>query len=101
MPLSHKKISVVVFEDNKHLRESLQLLVSSSENFECIDAFADTRNIVSVINKLLPDIIITDIEMPVMNGIDATRLIKNKFPEIPILILTVFDDSERIFQSLQ
>jgi DNA-binding NarL/FixJ family response regulator len=101
MPSSHKKISVVVFEDNKHLRESLQLLVSSSENFECIDAFADTRNIVSVINKLMPDIIITDIEMPVMNGIDATRLIKNKFPEIPILILTVFDDSERIFQSLQ
>jgi len=101
MPSSHKKISVVVFEDNKHLRESLQLLVSSSENFEWIDAFADTRNIVSVINKLMPDIIITDIEMPVMNGIDATRLIKIKFPEIPILILTVFDDSERIFQSLQ
>lgn len=101
MLLSSKKNSVVVFEDNKHLRESLQLLISSSEKFECISAFADTRNIVAVINKLMPDIIITDIEMPVMNGIDATRLIKNKFPEIPILILTVFDDSERIFQSLQ
>jgi DNA-binding NarL/FixJ family response regulator len=101
MPLSSKKNSVVVFEDNKHLRESLQLLVSSSEKFECIGAFPDTRNVVAVINKLMPDIIVTDIEMPVMNGIDATRLIKNKFPEIPILILTVFDDSERIFQSLQ
>ena len=101
MLLSSKKISVVIFEDNKHLRESLQLLISSSEKFECIGAFADTRNIISVIDKLMPDIIITDIEMPVMNGIDATRLIKNKIPEIPILILTVFDDSERIFQSLQ
>ncbi|MEP6684340.1 MAG: response regulator transcription factor [Parafilimonas sp.] len=101
MLLSSKKNSVVVFEDNKHLRESLQLLIYSSEKFECIGAFADTRNVVAVINKLMPDIIVTDIEMPFMNGIDATRLIKNKFPEIPILILTVFDDSERIFQSLQ
>ncbi len=96
-----KKITVVVFEDNRHLRESLQLLISSSKNFECIGAFADTRDVVATVNKFMPDIIITDIEMPVMNGIDATRLIKNKFPDIPILILTVFDDSERIFQSLQ
>ncbi len=99
--ITAKKIAVAIFEDNKHLRESLQLLISSSNQFECIGAFADTRNVIAVINKLMPDIIITDIEMPVMNGIDATRLIKNKFPEIPILILTVFDDSERIFQSLQ
>ena len=96
-----QKNTVVIFEDNNHLRESLQLLISASGNFECIGAFADTRNAVSNINRLLPDIIVTDIEMPIMNGIDTTRLIKNKFPEIPILILTVFDDSERIFQSLQ
>ncbi len=97
----NKKIAVVIFEDNKHLRESLQLLISSSPNFECVGAFADTRNVIAVVDKLMPGIIITDIEMPVMNGIDATRLIKNKFPETPVLILTVFDDSERIFQSLQ
>ncbi len=101
MMSSATKISVVVFEDNKHLRESLQLLISSSKDFECIGAFADTRNVVVNISRLMPDIIITDIEMPVMNGIEATRLIKSKFPEALILILTVFDDSERIFQSLQ
>lgn len=96
-----QKIKVIIFEDNKHLRESLQLLISSSGKFECIGAFADTRNVLAVVDKLSPDIIITDIEMPIMNGIDATRMIKNKFPGIPILILTVFDDSEKIFQSLQ
>ncbi len=96
----NEKIKVIIFEDNKHLRESLQLLISSSVKFECIGAFADTRNIIAVVDKLMPDIILTDIEMPIMNGIDATRLLKQKFPEIPILILTVFDDSERIFQSL-
>lgn len=101
MHVPQQKITVIIFEDNKHLRESLQLLLASSGNFDCIGAFADTRNVIAVVNRLMPDIIVTDIEMPVMNGIDATRLIKNKFPEIPILILTVFDDSERIFQSLQ
>src|SRR4029077_16830767 len=64
-------------------------------------AYADTRNVVAVVNKLMPDLILMDIEMPVMNGIDATRLIKHKFPDLPILILTVFNDSERIFQSLK
>ncbi|HVX25828.1 MAG TPA: response regulator transcription factor [Parafilimonas sp.] len=96
-----QKIKVVIFEDNKHLRESLQLLISSSGKFECVGAFADARNVIGIISKAMPDIIITDIEMPVMDGIHATALIKSKFPEIPILILTVFDDSERIFQSLK
>ncbi len=96
-----QRIKVVIFEDNKHLRESLQLLIASSGKFECIGAYPDTRNVVAIISKAIPDIIITDIEMPVMNGIHATALIKTRFPEIPVLILTVFDDSERIFQSLR
>ena len=57
MLISPQKIKVVLFEDNKHLRESLQLLISSSGNFECIGTFADTRNIITVVNKLKPDII--------------------------------------------
>ncbi|HYK44952.1 MAG TPA: response regulator transcription factor, partial [Parafilimonas sp.] len=96
-----QKIRVIIFEDNKHLRESLHLLISSSVQFECIAAFADTRNILPNITKLMPEIVIMDIEMPGMNGIDATHLVKQKFPELPILILTVFNDSERIFQSLK
>ncbi len=101
MKQNDKKIKVIVFEDNRHLRESLQLLLSSSSEFECIGAYADTRHIIAAVDKLMPDVILMDIEMPVMNGIEATHLIKQKFPEIPVLILTVFDDSERIFQSLQ
>ncbi len=96
-----KKIRVIIFEDNTHLRESLQLLLSSSEKFECTGAFADARNAVAIADKLMPDIVMMDIEMPFINGIEATRLIKIKFPEIPVLILTTFNDSEKIFQSLR
>ncbi len=95
------KIRVIIFEDNTHLRESLQLLLSSSEKFECIGAFADARNAVAIADKLRPGIVMMDIEMPFVNGIEATRLIKIKFPEIPVLILTTFNDSEKIFQSLR
>jgi DNA-binding NarL/FixJ family response regulator len=97
----NEKIRVIIFEDNRHLRESLQILLSSSAQFECVGAFADTRNVISVADRLMPDVIVMDIEMPVMNGIDATRLIKQKFHDIPVLILTMFDDTERIFRALQ
>jgi DNA-binding NarL/FixJ family response regulator len=101
MQTSDRKIRIIVFEDNTHMRESLQLLLSSSGKFECVGAFADARNAVAITDKLIPDIVVMDIEMPFISGIEATRLIKIRFPEMPVLILTTFNDSERIFQSLR
>ncbi|HWB24976.1 MAG TPA: response regulator transcription factor [Chitinophagaceae bacterium] len=94
------KIKVMIFEDNKHLRDSLYFLVNTSAEFECIAAFPDTRQALQHVKHFNPDVIIMDIEMPVMNGIDTTRLIKGEFPGMKIMILTVFEDKERIFQAL-
>ncbi len=94
------KIKVMIFEDNKHLRDSLYFLVNSSSGFECVAAFPDTRQALQHVKHFKPDVIMTDIEMPVMNGIDTTRLIKNEYPGMKILILTVFEDKEKIFQAL-
>lgn len=90
----------MIFEDNKHLRDSLYFLVNTSAEFECVAAFPDTRQALQHVKHFKPDIIMTDIEMPVMNGIDTTRLIKSEYPGMKILILTVFDDKEKIFQAL-
>ena len=98
--MDNKKIRVVIFEDNSHLRDSLFFLVNTSEEFECVNAFPDTRNILSHIEKNAPELVIMDIEMPVMNGIEATKLLKQHYPDLHILILTVFDDNDKIFQSL-
>ncbi len=96
----NNKIRVSIFEDNTHLRDSLSFLVNISDQFECLHAYPDTKNIVSNLEKHTPEVIIMDIEMPGMNGIDATRLVKQHFPNIRVMIFTVFDDDEKIFQSL-
>jgi len=95
-----KKLNVIIFEDNTHLRDSLSILVGTSGQFECAGAYPDTRDLLKNIGKNIPDLIIMDIEMPGMNGIEATRIIKQQYPQVRILILTVFDDDDKIFQSL-
>jgi len=95
-----EKIRVTIFEDNNHLRDSLYFLLSSSEEFTCVAAYPDTKNIIQRLRDIPTDVIVMDIEMPGMNGIQSTKLVKTEFPEIPIMIFTVFEDSEKIFQSL-
>src|SRR6202012_3650299 len=94
------KINVMIFEDNAHLAESLALLLNSSENFVCAAANMDTQNIIEKIKTFQPRLLLMDIGMPGMNGIEATGVVKKEFPEMQVLMLTAFDDDDKIFQSL-
>lgn len=100
MNKNEEKTKVIIFEDNDHLRDLLYFLLNTSDDFVCVNAYRDTRNILEHVEKDQPALIVMDIEMPGMNGIDATRLVKESFPEVQILILTVFDDNDKIFQCL-
>ncbi len=100
MEQTNAKKRVVVFDDNAHLRDSLYYLINSSDDFICASTFANTRKLLANIEETKPDIVIMDIEIPGMNGIEATWFIKHHFSNIQILILTVFDDNDKIFQSL-
>lgn len=95
-----KKIRVAIFEDNRNLRESLFNLLETSDQFTCVGAFANCERVVENIEETQPDVILMDIEMPLVNGIEAVRLIREKYPDVKILMETIFEEDEKIFQSI-
>ena len=91
---------VAIFEDNKHLRETFELLLNNTDGFSCAGAYPDCSNLIECLEADPCDIVLMDIEMPGINGIDATRIIKQNFPDIHILIQTVFFEDEYIFNAI-
>jgi len=95
------EIKVAVFEDNDQLRESLCQLINNVESLNCSGTFADANHIERKIGRSKPDVIVMDIDLPGMNGIDAVKIIHEKFPSIRVLMQTVFDDNDKIFAAIR
>lgn len=100
MTIHDKAIRLLIFEDNDDMRESLSILFKGTPGILFTGAFADATHAVDDAAATEPDVILMDIDLPKVNGIEAVWQIKQKFPAIQILMLTVFDDNERIFQSI-
>ena len=95
-----KKIRVAIFEDNRNLRESLFNLLETSDQFTCVGAFANCERVVENIEETQPDVILMDIEMPGLSGIEAIKVLKENFPDIKVLMETIFEDNNKIFDSI-
>lgn len=93
--------TLLIYEDNDQLRESVSNLVEMNDQLELLQAFPHVNEVEAQVVVYQPDLIIMDIEMPGLSGIDATRLLRKKYPDIGILILTVFDDSENILNAIK
>lgn len=96
----NKEIRVAIFEDNPIMMDAYRSILNGSAGYTCTGSFTNCNNWKHDIEKSNPDVVLMDIEMTGINGIKATGLIKKEFPEIRILIQTVFEDDTKIFESL-
>lgn len=94
------EIKVIIFDDNKRICESLGILFSHTDGFNHKGSFGDCSNLFENIEDTKPDVILMDIDMPGISGIDAVKKIRTKYSELQILMLTIFGDEQKIFDSL-
>lgn len=93
-------IKVALFEDNKNLREGIEAILNGSPGFSCVGAFANGNNLVNRLAECQPDIVLMDIQMPGLSGIEAVAVLRQKFPELPVLMQTVFEDEAKVFAAI-
>jgi len=96
-----QKVRIVIAEDHTILREGLRSLLSSSSDFEVVGEAEDGQEAIRCVEKLKPDLILTDLSMPRMNGMEAIREIKKQSPKTKILVLTVHKTEEYILATLK
>lgn len=94
-------VNVVLYEDNKQLREGLGILISGTYGFELLGAFEDCTRIEEQVQSLNPHVILMDIDMPKVNGIEGLKRIRLFNTEVKILMLTVFDDNDNVFEAIR
>ena len=94
-------IKVLVADDQEMIRESLKIVLNSKEDFEVTDAVANGLEVIQSIRKNKPDVILMDIRMPKVDGVQCTQMVKEGHPDIKIIILTTFDDDEYVYNALR
>src|ERR1700709_1494460 len=93
-------IRILIYEDNPQLREGLTMLLNSSDGFEVISSFKNCNNVATETEAFNPDVILMDIDMPGVNGIEGLKQIREVNTQVKILMLTVFDDNKNVFQAI-
>src|SRR5262245_1038769 len=93
-------VRVVIIEDKQQIREGLAALINGTEGFQCSGTFDSMENALAGINSQNADLVLVDIGLPGMTGIEGMRLIKKDHPDLLLLVLSVYEDDERIFEAL-
>ncbi len=93
-------LRIAIFDDNKNIRESITLLLKTEPSFEVAGSFSHVLDCVRDVRESQPDVVLMDIEMPGMTGIEAVKALRKEFPQVQVLMQTVFEDDDRVFDSI-
>jgi DNA-binding NarL/FixJ family response regulator len=99
LPIDNQ-LSVTLIEDERDVREGLCVLINGSPGFRCLGAYRTMEDALRLIESGVPDVVLTDIGLPGMSGIDGTRILKERYPDLPIVAFTVYDDDDGVFAAL-
>lgn len=94
-------IKIFTYEDEKRRRDSLRALLELSTNFEVVGEAFNCQNVLEEMTQIQPDVVLMDINMPEVNGLEGLKIIHEHFPSIKVLIQTAYDDDEKIFTALK
>lgn len=94
-------IKVLIADDQELIRESLKIVLNTHEDLQVIDTVEDGFAVLDSIKRNVPDVILMDIRMPRMDGVYCTKVVKEQYPNIKIIILTTFDDDDFVFSALK
>ncbi|MBK8608935.1 MAG: response regulator transcription factor [Chitinophagaceae bacterium] len=93
-------IKVLIYDDNAALRSSIEVLLSDMHNMEVVATMPNAETIAEDLNIFNPDVVLMDIDMPVVNGVEAVKIIRTINLQLPVIMLTVFEDNENIFKAI-
>ena len=93
-------ISVVIVEDNHTIREGLAALINGTTGFKCVGDYISCETFLTDLEKINPDVVLMDIALPGMNGIEGVKLATEKIPDLNVLMLTIYEDSDKVFDAL-
>lgn len=100
MQQSGVPVGVVIIEDLLEVREGLAMLINGTSGFECTGRFRTMEEALAGVEASRPAVILTDIGLPGMNGIEGTRILSARYPDVPILALSVYGDDENVFAAI-
>jgi DNA-binding NarL/FixJ family response regulator len=93
-------IKVAIVEDRREIRDALTMLINGTEGFRCCGAYRTMEEALDKIKGEIVDVVLSDIGLPGMSGIEGIRILKERYPNLLLLMLSVYDDDERIFDAL-
>ena len=100
LPQNDSVIKVAIIEDQRNIRDCLSFLVSGTEGFSCTGSYRTMEEALDKIPRAMPDIVLSDIGLPGMDGIKGIRILKERYPDLVVLMLSVYNDDERIFDAI-